>query len=253
MEDGEAAERFRLQRVALRDVADREQSEVRCRSYNARRAEHYRQTVAQRAAPSGSSGDTGAVSAVGGEADREQKACGHDSGSECSDGMAQPQPLVLQPLLSAEVRDAAEAAERVAKRALELLLIENVDDAIAVDVKSALDWLAEIDRSTKASAKALLAMGLAIAAIPPSDTQLGERVTTVECNVRDVAIWRCQILVPIDNHVAFKEKLNEAFEGAFCQGALDKDKNIFSRLMHAHKCAVRDKVADGRYTSAGLY
>jgi hypothetical protein len=150
-------------------------------------------------------------------------------------GVAQPQPLV-QPILSAEVRDAMEAAESEAKKALELLLIEcterNVDDAIAMNVKSALDSLADIGRSMKASATALLTMGRVCAAIPPTpeDTEFGERVTEVERKVRDVAVWRCQIWVPIDNRVEFIEKLKEAFEDA------SNDKNLLSRLLRAHEC-----------------
>jgi hypothetical protein len=147
--------------------------------------------------------------------------------------------------------DVVEAAEGTAKNALESLFLECtergqdrlVDDAVAVHVKSALDSLTDIGRHMTASAKALLAMGRALSAIPPTPDnrsacwELAERVTEVEGKVRDVAVWRCQKSVPIDNRVAFIEKLKEAFGDAF------EDKNLLSRLMHAHKNAVSAKVA----------
>ena len=153
----------------------------------------------------------------------------------------------VQPILSAEAMDAVEAAEGTAKNALESLFLECtergqdrlVDDAVA-HVKSALDSLTESGRHMTASANALLAMGRALSAIPPTpdNTELAERVTEVECKVRDVAVWRCcQKSVPIDSRVAFIEKLKEAFGDAFL------DKNLQSRLMHAHKNAVSAKVA----------
>ena len=64
MEEGEEAERLRQQRIALRRMADRERTDLQCRVSNAKRADHHRHIVSQRMAPSGSSGDAGAVSAV---------------------------------------------------------------------------------------------------------------------------------------------------------------------------------------------
>ena len=178
---------------------------------------------------------------------RLRTACSHDSGSEVMDvDVVSFSPLV-QPILSAEVMDVVEAAESKAKNALESLFLECtergqerlVDDAVAVHVKSALGSLTDIGRHMTASANALLAMGRALSAIPPTpeNKELAERVTEVECKVRDVAVWRCQKSVPIDNRVKFIAKLKEAFGFAF------EDKNLFSRLMHAHKNAVSEKVA----------
>ena len=145
--------------------------------------------------------------------------------------------IQVQPPTSDELREAVEVAEDVATRALEVLtseFTERMDDAIAREVKSAWGLLAETDRSTDASAQALLAMGRAVAACPPapSHEQLSERVVVAENDVRDVAVWRCQMRAPADNRGKFLASLKEAFGDAL------EDKNLFSRLMHAHRQVV---------------
>ena len=51
MKDGEVAEQLRLRRVAQRNEDDQSKMEEQCQIDNARRAELYRQSIAQRASP----------------------------------------------------------------------------------------------------------------------------------------------------------------------------------------------------------
>ena len=171
-------------------------------------------------------------------ANQSKSVANKDRGSEGSGGVALVQPTFLD-----AIGEAMEKAEVGAMRALQVLAEEcterRFDDSIAREVTSALGLLAKSGRSITASADALLSMGRAVAACPPEQSRDQQRrVQGVENNVRDVAVWRCQMNAgPMDNRHKFKASLQLAFG----EEALDDRKtNIFARLMHAHRKEVAD-------------
>ena len=157
-----------------------------------------------------------------------------DRGSEGSGGVA-----LVQPTLPDTIRVAMDDAETLAMGALKVLASEctaRIYESIFREVSSALGLLAKIDRSSTASADALLAMGRAVAACPPEQSrEMETRVLGVENNVRDVAVWRCQMNArPMDSRMEFEHSLRFAFGEV-----LDNpDKILFARLMHAHRTVV---------------
>ena len=155
--------------------------------------------------------------------------------------------------LSDALKETVEAAESLALHALQVLATDctaalwvRMDDAVAIihrEVMLARDLLNEFGRSTKASADAVLGMGRAVDACPPSPQymQCAKQLVRVETMVRDVAVWRCQITVPMHKmHVksAFLDALREAFGHALA------NHNFYSRLMSAHRHVVSNAVSD---------
>ena len=76
------------------------------------------------------------------------------------------------------------------------------------------------------SAQALMALGRGKGACEQT-SYLWMRINQVENNVRDAAVWRCQLKVPLNDREAFRRSLQEAF------GIAVEDKNIFSKLMQS--------------------
>ena len=152
---------------------------------------------------------------------------------------------VASDAVKAIVRD----SEINARLALEELLFEghmyNVNDTVLTKVESALDSLADIDGGPKASAAALLAMRDATDACDPVPSQeqflfryvmpyeqFLERVEGVANTVRDLAVGRCLMTCkPMNDRLAFIAVLKDAFG----DDVLNKDKNLFSRLLYAHR------------------
>ena len=174
-----------------------------------------------------------------------------------------------QPTVPNEILEVFEEAETLAIEFLQKLLASpttgHIHESIAREVTSALGLLANTDRSTVASADALLAMGRAVAACPPDDRStvasadallaMGRAVAAlpkqkkllkhVENKVRDVVVWRCQIRArKMDSRVLFQHVLKYAFGGIFDD--LDNDSwasALYSRVMHAHRKVVADPVS----------
>ena len=177
-----------------------------------------------------------------------------------------------QPTVPNEILEVFEEAETLAIEFLQKLLASpttgHIHESIAREVTSALGLLANTDRSTVASADALLAMGRAVAACPPDDRSteasadallamlaMGIAVAAlpkhqkllkhVENKVRDVVVWRCQIRArKMDSRVLFQHVLKYAFGGVFDD--LDNDSwasALYSRVMHAHRKVVAVAVA----------
>ena len=138
-----------------------------------------------------------------------------------------------------KVIDAAKKAEGVAIESLETLLMQEFDPewkhlelhVVVVHIKAARQFLVE-ENKMKAAADALLAMRPGGPACPlGKESQLYKKFSKAENNVRDVAMWRCQLMVPLDKRFLFQRML----ECAFGKTTLEKDKNMFSRLNHAHR------------------
>lgn len=153
----------------------------------------------------------------------------------------------------AVVSDAVKAivgdSEINARLALEELLFEgrmyNVNDTVLTKLESALNSLADIDGGPQASAAALLAMRAATNACDPVPSQeqflfrhvmpyeqFLERVEGVANTVRDLAVGRClRTCKPMNDRRAFIAVLKDAFG----DDVLNEDKNLFPRLMYAHR------------------
>jgi hypothetical protein len=158
-----------------------------------------------------------------------------DRGSEGSGGVA--------PVQLSAMGVAIATAETLAMGALQELAsecTERIYEPIAKEVTSALGLLAQTDRSSTASAYALIAMGRAVAACPPEQSREQQaRVQVVENKVRDVAVWRCQMNAPsMDRRWEFENSLRLAFGGVLD----DRDNGLFARLMHAHRKVIAGKV-----------
>ena len=120
----------------------------------------------------------------------------------------------------------AEAAETAAKTALEAAVhLEG-----GMEILEILELLSASGGGTDAARRALQAM-------TRYELASGE-FTDILCLVRDVAVWRCQLLVPWNDRHGFIRKLYEVFGAATLA-----DKNFFSRLMHAHR-RICDELAD---------
>ena len=113
----------------------------------------------------------------------------------------------------------AEAAETAAKTALEAAV--HLEGG-----REILELLSASGGGTDAARGALQAMTRA-------DELASGEFTEILCLVRDVAVWRCQLLVPWNDRPRFIRKLYEVF-GEKGEPTLG-DKNFFSRLMHAHR------------------
>ena len=179
-----------------------------------------------------------------------------------------------QPTVPNEILEVFEEAETLAIEFLQKLLASpttgHIHESIAREVTSALGLLANTDRSTVASADALLAMGRAVAACPPDDRSteasadallamlaMGIAVAAlpkhqkllkhVENKVRDVVVWRCQIRArKMDSRVLFQHVVKYAFGGIFDDPPSTWDKwasALYSRVMHAHRKVVADPVS----------
>ena len=168
-----------------------------------------------------------------GKATTHEAACGADAALINIAGAA---ALPIQLLLAA---NAAEEAALVALRQLEASLVDMtvmlVPD-VAMELAITRELLAAPQRTTRAAAEALIAVGRAAAACPsgPPHEQLAERLVAVETNVRDVTVWRCQLRAPVGNRGKFLTVLKEAFGSAY------EDKNLFSQIMHAYRHVVKD-------------
>ena len=179
-----------------------------------------------------------------------------------------------QPTVPNEILEVFEEAETLAIELLQKLLASpttgHIHESIAREVTSALGLLANTDRSTVASADALLAMGRAVAACPPDDRSteasadallamlaMGIAVAAlpkhqkllkhVENKVRDVVVWRCQIRArKMDSRVLFQHVVKNAFGGIFDDPPSTWDSwasALYSRVMHAHRKVVADPVS----------
>ena len=171
---------------------------------------------------------------------------------------------LVQPTVPNEILEAFEDAETLAMDLLQKLLASpctgHIHESIAREVTSALGSLANTDRSTVASADALLAMGRAVAACPLDDRStvasadallaMGRAVAAlpkskklllhVENKVRDVVVWRCQIRAQkMDSRVLFQHVLKYAFRGVLDDLVNDSlASTLYARLMHAHRKTV---------------
>ena len=147
---------------------------------------------------------------------------------------------LVQPTVPNAILEAFEEAETLAMDLLQKLLASpctgHIHESIAREVTSALGSLANTDRSTVASADALLAMGRAVAALPKQKKLL----VHVENKVRDVVVWRCQIRAQkMDSRVLFQHVLKYAFRGVLDDLENDRFASaLYSRLMHAHRQTV---------------
>ena len=119
----------------------------------------------------------------------------------------------------------AEAAETAAKTALEA----------AVHLEGGREIL-EILELLSASGGGTDAAGVALQAMTRYELASGE-FTEILNLVRDVAVWRCQLLVPWNDRPRFIRKLYEVFGEKTLE-----DKNFLSRLLHAHRRICEDLV-----------
>ena len=168
-------------------------------------------------------------------ANQSKSVANKDRGSEGSGGVA-----LVHPTFPNAILEAFEEAETLAMDLLQKLLASpctgHIHESIAREVTSALGSLANTDRSTVASADALLAMGRAVAALPKQKKLL----VHVENKVRDVVVWRCQIRAQkMDSRVLFQHVLKYAFRGVLDDLENDRFASaLYSRLMHAHRQTV---------------
>ena len=192
-------------------------------------------------------------------ANQSKSVANKDRGSEGSGGVA-----LVHPTFPNAILEAFEEAETLAMDLLQKLLASpctgHIHESIAREVTSALGSLANTDRSTVASADALLAMGRAVAACPLDDRStvasadallaMGRAVAAlpkpkkllvhVENKVRDVVVWRCQIRAQkMDSRVLFQHVAKYAFRGVLDDLENDRFASaLYSRLMHAHRQTV---------------
>ena len=111
-------------------------------------------------------------------------------------------------------------------------------DAVVAEVRAALTMLEHESRTITASADALLAIGRGVRDCPQKGVHepLHERLMKVENSVRDVAVWRCQLLLSL---TCSRKQMDDVFEFAFGLEEMDKDyKNLYSRLWHSHRHVV---------------
>ena len=115
----------------------------------------------------------------------------------------------------------AEAAETAAKTALEAAV--HLEGG-----REILELLSASGGGTDAARGALQAMTRA------NELASGE-LDEILCLVRDVAVWRCQLLVPWNDRHRFITKLYEVFDETTLE-----DTHFFSQLMHAHRSICDD-------------
>ena len=99
------------------------------------------------------------------------------------------------------------------------------------------------DRCLRSGARALLAMGRAVAAAGVLPREASLLLSDAETKVRDVVVWRCHVTAP-DNRQLFKENLMAAFGDELTD-------HLRARLLNGHRRCVFDRVKDS-FQSNGM-